>query len=169
MMKLRLASLLLLCLVAGTLAACGYQPLYGTSPGGSTTARELSRVTVEEQKTRLGQLVRNRLLSSMSPGGTNEEHYRLRLVATADTETAVEDSDDLVRRAILKVDVAYELSDPVSAKVLHTGKTFSRIPYDRTDAAFSNVQAETNAMEKAADEVGTDIRTRLAAYFASVK
>ena len=169
MLKLRLASMLMLSLLAGMLSACGFEPLYGTTPVGSSTARELSRITVEEQKTRLGQLVRNKLLSSMSPGGTVEEHYRLRLVATSETETAVDDADDLVRRAVLKVDVAYELSDPASARVLHTGKTFSRIAYDRNDADYSNVQAETNAMEKAADEVGTDIRTRLAAYFASAK
>jgi hypothetical protein len=41
------------------------------------------------------------------------------------------------------------------------------VSYDRTTADFSNVQAETNAMERAAKEIGNDIRTRLAAYFSS--
>jgi hypothetical protein len=51
---------------------------------------------------------------------------------------------------------------------LSAGKTFSQVSYDRTTSDFSNVQAETNAMERAAKEIGNDIRTRLAAYFSSI-
>ncbi len=46
-------------------------------------------------------------------------------------------------------------------------KTFSQVSFDRTTADFSNLQAETDAMERAAREIGNDIRTRLAAYFAT--
>jgi hypothetical protein len=51
--------------------------------------------------------------------------------------------------------------------VLHSGKTFSQVSYDVVREPFADMQAEANAMERAAHEVSMDIRSRLAAYFAS--
>ena len=49
-----------------------------------------------------------------------------------------------------------------------SGRAFSRVPYDRVDATFSNVQARVNAEELAAKQVGQEVRTRLAAFLATI-
>jgi LPS-assembly lipoprotein len=148
-----------------SVSACGFQPLYGTSPTGSNVATELSAVAIDEQDTRLGQLIRNDLLSTMS--GTGATRYRLQLMALDGTKTMIENDNEDTRRFNYRVNAAYRLIDRHTGQELSSGKTFSQVSYDRTTSDFSNVHAETNAMERAAKEVGNDIRTRLAAYFAA--
>jgi LPS-assembly lipoprotein len=153
-----------------SVSACGFQPLYGTSPTGSNVATELSAVAIDQQDTRLGQLIRNDLLSTMSGTAAGATRYRLQLMALDGTKTMIEndhnDNED-TRRFNYRVNVAYRLIDRHTGQELNSGKTFSQVSYDRTTSDFSNVQAESNAMERAAKEVGNDIRTRLAAYFAA--
>ena len=64
-------------------AACGFKPLYGTSPVGEGVAVHLASIDIVEQKTRLGQLIRNDLLSSMSEPGASGGHYRLAFESTS--------------------------------------------------------------------------------------
>lgn len=149
------------------LAGCGYHPLYGTTPSGSTTALELSSIKIDEQKTRLGQLIRNKLLSSIPPGTEAQERYRLSLTATSASQVQIEASNSEINRSSLRVNASYQLLDPPTGVVLNSGKTFSQVSYDRTTAEFANVQAESSAMDRAAEEIATDIRTRLAAYLSS--
>jgi LPS-assembly lipoprotein len=148
-------------------SACGFQPLYGTSPAGSNVSTELSAIDIDEQDTRLGQLIRNDLLSSMSRPTAGASRYRLQLVALDGTKTMIQNENEDTRRFSYRINVAFRLIDRQTGKELSSGKTFSQVSYDRTTSGFANVQAETNAMERAAKEVGNDIRTRLAAYFAA--
>jgi LPS-assembly lipoprotein len=155
-------------LLACTLSACGFQPLYGTSPTGSNVATQLAAIEIDEQNHRLGQLVRNDLLSSMAGGGAQPSRYRLQFTAVAGSQTLIEQSNENTRRFSYRVNVDYRLIDERTGKQLSAGKTFSQVSYDRTTSDFANVQAETNAMERAAKEIGNDLRTRLAAYFSSI-
>jgi LPS-assembly lipoprotein len=79
----------------------------------------------------------------------------------------IQNENEDTRRFSYRINVAFRLIDRQTGKELSSGKTFSQVSYDRTTSGFANVQAETNAMERAAKEVGNDIRTRLAAYFAA--
>jgi LPS-assembly lipoprotein len=156
--------------VALMAAGCGFRPLYGTSPVGEGVAVHLASIDVVEQKTRLGQLIRNDLLSSMrDPGASGGDRYRLALESASKVEntTEVEDEEDETRRYSMRVNAAFRLLDGRSGAELHRGKTFSLVSFDRTTSDFSNLQAETDAMERAAHEIANDIRTRLAAYFAT--
>ena len=57
--------------------------------------------------------------------------------------------------------------DRSNGEVVTQGKTFSQASYDVIRQPFADLQAETNATERAVHEVSADIRTRIAAYFAS--
>ena len=164
----RCAVLALLCIVAGFLSACGFEPLYGTTAEGSGVAAELSAIEIEEQDNRMGQLIRNDLLSSFASGNPQASRYRLQFTAIAGSQALIENDNKDTRRFSYRVNVNYRLIDEKTGNELSAGKTFSQVSYDRTTSDFSNVQAETNAMERAAKEIGNDIRTRLAAYFSSV-
>jgi LPS-assembly lipoprotein len=72
-----------------------------------------------------------------------------------------------VERRTVNVKVAFSLVEKSSGRQLYAGKTFSLVSYDRTTQGFANLQAQTNAIERAAHQISTDIRTRLAAHFAA--
>jgi len=157
-------------LLAGltVLGGCGFKPLYGTDDDGGGVATELSYVAIPEQRQRLGQLVRNKLLSTMSPpGGPVAEKYILEFTSTSNANDLVIESNTDISRRLYKLSVEYRLISKTSNKVVHRGKTFSHVAYDRVSSEFSNIQAESNVRERAAHQVADDIRTRLAAYFSS--
>jgi LPS-assembly lipoprotein len=162
-----LAPLFLLC-AAALLSACGFEPLYGTTAVGSNVAAELSAIEIEEQDNRLGQLIRNDLLSSFASGEPEASRFRLQFTAVAGSQALIENDNEDTRRFRYRVNVNYRLIDEKTGNELNAGKTFSQVSFDRTTSDFANVQAETNAMERAAREIGNDIRTRLAAYFSSI-
>ncbi|VAV98340.1 hypothetical protein MNBD_ALPHA08-1725 [hydrothermal vent metagenome] len=153
--------------LAVSLGACGYQPLYGTSTSGSRVSTQLSSIAVEPQNTRTGQLIRNEILASIGNSSGKFSKYRLAFTPTTNDENTVRTfgSDEL--RRSYQLSVKYTLSDTANGKVVHKGNTFARVSYDKTAAPFADYQAQINAQERAAKEVGNDIRTRLAAFFAT--
>jgi LPS-assembly lipoprotein len=162
-----LAVLPLLLLVA----ACGFRPLYGsgdaTSPG---VAQDLASVAVAEPRDRLHQLIRNDLLSTIRPAGTSEpDRYRLDIQAIAAEDKSIEDSSNSrrSRRLTVRITAAFALKDLSGGKTVYKGRTFSNVSYDDVNQSFADMQARTTAVERGAREVALDIRTRLAAHFAS--
>jgi len=150
------------------LAACGFQPMYGARNDGSSANQELASVAVAEQKTRLGQLVRNEILSAIAPvGQVAATKYVLEILPRPEDEVVIQAFDTDVLRRSLRVEAAFRLTEIGSGAELYAGRTFSQASYDRTGTPFSNLQARTSAEERAAKEVGADIATRLAAFFAS--
>jgi hypothetical protein len=59
------------------------------------------------------------------------------------------------------------LTELSSGTQVNSGKTFSSVSYDIVHEPVADLQAEANALSRAAQEVGTDIHTRLAAFMAS--
>jgi LPS-assembly lipoprotein len=149
-------------------AACGFEPVYGTRLDGSSTSRELASVAVVQQSTRLGQLIRNELLSTIAPAGQQEaQAYVLELLPQAAEEVVIRDFDTGVLRRSFRVEAVFRLTEPGSAGELYSGRTFAQASYDRTGTPFADMRARIEAEERAAKEIGSDIATRLAAYFAS--
>jgi LPS-assembly lipoprotein len=155
------------------LAACGFRPLYGsgdaTSPG---VAQDLASVAIGEPTSRLNQLIRNDLLSTMRPAGTAEpDRYRLDIEASSTEEKSIEDSSDSQRsrRATVRVTADFALKDLAAGKTVYQGRTFSNVSYDDVNQSFADLQARNTAMERGAREIALDIRTRLAAHFASAR
>lgn len=150
------------------LAGCGYRPLYGSLDSNSSVAAELAAVSIPEPDNRTTQLIRNELISTISPAGSGGVGpYVLEIEPEKFDDPAIIafNADDIRRTVKLKVD--FRLRDRASGKVVYSGKSFSNVSYDRVQAPFADLQARTNAEERAAREIGGDIRTRLAAYFAS--
>ncbi|MDP4822571.1 MAG: hypothetical protein NWR47_01330 [Aestuariivirgaceae bacterium] len=165
---------LALCLALG---ACGFKPLYGTSNGAESG---LASISIPEPKDRFTQLIRNELLSAMAAPGTDGTGlYRLELRQSTATPAVIRSKSGLNQREMVEATVSFRLLEARTGKLLHEGRTFANIPFDRvgseeasdTDAQvnseFANVQAKANAGERAAIQVAEDIRTRLAVYFAA--
>jgi LPS-assembly lipoprotein len=163
-MRQATASLLLAATLV--LAGCGYRPLYSSSSETAGVAATLSSVTIPEAEDRVGQLIRNDLISSMQ-AGKGEDKYTLLLKPEVKKKGIINKPNPNVTRDAVTLAVSYELVDRASGTVVHEGRTFSQASYDVIQQPFADLQAETNATERAVHEVSADIRTRLAAYFAS--
>jgi LPS-assembly lipoprotein len=159
---------ILLLTSALVLSGCGFSPLYGTGPDGSSVSSQLAGISVDEQNTRLGQLVRNEIVSSVTPAGdTGGRTHRLFLEAIGSEAEAIEAINTESLRQHYTANVSFVLYDNSTGKAVYSGKTFSQVAYDRVDVPAANLQAQVNAQERAAREVGQDIRTRIAAYLAT--
>ncbi len=148
------------------LGGCGYKPLYGSTSEDRGVVGELASISIPEADSRLGQIIRNDLLSSMRPAGTAaEDRYRLDLTLSKSRTDVIDKKQPNVTRNSLNASVTFALLD--GAKEVYRGKTFSQVSYDVVRQPFADMQAENDAMERVAHELSGDIRTRLAAYFAT--
>jgi LPS-assembly lipoprotein len=151
--------------VALGLSACGYRPLYGTSSDGKGVADTLSTVTVQETGTRIGQQIRNNLLSSMRPAGSRgADIYRLVLTPDVATVLIADQGRPGTERKRVRLNVTYQLYDISSGQLLNSGKTFAVSSFDAVREPVADLQAEQNATTRAVQDVSGDIRTRLAAF-----
>ena len=91
----------------------------------------------------------------------------LEFASTASTVGLVLEQNTDVSRRLYKLNVRFILKDNASGQVLHQGRTFSQVAYDRIASEFANIQTQIDAEERAAREVGDDIRTRIATYFSA--
>lgn len=159
-------SAILLTVAALVLTGCGYRPMYGSSATSPGVAGSLASITIPEASDRPGQLVRNELISSMQTGKGTEDRYLLNLTTTLADNGVIQKQQPAVTRQAILITTTYELVDKTSGTVVTKGTTFSRVAYDVIRQPFADLQAEKDATERAAREVGADIRTRLAAFFA---
>jgi LPS-assembly lipoprotein len=163
---LRLPAILLLAAaLAPALAGCSYRPLYGSTSESAGVATTLSSIAIPEAEDRVGQLIRNDLMSSMQ-AGKGQEKYTLLLKPVVKRNGIIARKDPRITRDAIMLTVTYELVDQSSGSIVYEGKTFSQASFDVIRQPFADLQAETNATERAVHEVSADIRTRLAAYFA---
>ena len=151
------------------LAGCSsMRPLYGSSGLSSDVSSELSSIAIPEPKTRVEQLIRNDLVAAMRPAGTaSDDRYTLVLKPEAKDDLTIEGATTDTLRKTVRLNVAFNLLDRRSNASAYSGRTFSQVSYDETGQSFADMQARTNAVERAAHEVSSDIRTRLAAHFAA--
>ena len=164
--RVRLALVAALGLCSLGLSGCGFQPMYATQADGSSVALTLASIEIPEKQTRLEQLVRNALLNDIAPvGQAQTPRYRLDFTTSENQfDISIEKNTDVNRRALTLI-ADYTLVDLSSNKSVLTGKTFSRVSYDRIQSEFANIQAHRNALERAAGEVADNIKIRLGGHF----
>ncbi len=160
---IRLAAALL---CAGALAGCAsYRPLYGKTGASEGVAVELSGISVAEQRTRAGQLVRNELMSVMRGEGANS--FVLDLQPVESTRKVSDPVGQKLERYRYTLRMKYALHQAGSNKSVTEGSAFSNVSYDTVEQPVSDLQAAENARLRATKEVSEEIRLRLAAYFSN--
>ena len=161
--------LALLALIGVTLiGGCSYRPLYGSSADNAGVAAVMADIAIPEPTSRVGQIIRNDLISAMRPGSSGSGgRYSLTLTPEIKTSGIINKTLPATTRQSVNLSVTYELIDTRSGSAVHAGRTFSQASFDVVREPFADMQAENDATARAAHEVSADIRTRLAAYFAS--
>lgn len=152
----------LLAFVLSGLAGCAdYRPLYGQNGAGHSVSADLADVAVEEQTTRVGQIVRNDLLSGL--GNNSAARYALRLSPVEKIVPVSSFSSSLPSRYRYNLIVEYTLVNLATGKIVTSGRSFSNVSYDNIAQPVSDLSAMNNAMERAAHEIAQDLRQRVAA------
>jgi LPS-assembly lipoprotein len=153
-----------MCLSLLFMAGCtSFRPLYGKGPTGEGVSTSLAAVAVPEQRTRSAQLVRNELLNTM---GVGTARYTLRLSVSESVAYVSTLTGSNVRRQRFNLTAHYDLLNVSTGAVLSSGDSFSNVSFDTVRQPVADLQASNNAMQRAATEVGQDLRQRVAAYFA---
>lgn len=151
MMKRMVLSMLL----AGALAACGFQPLYGSGPSGGAAIR------IEEIAGRSGHFLRQELVRSVGPG----------LPGMSDPARLEVSLSERIDRLGFEVDQAASRSDYVGVAVfrllgadgslLVSGEAREAASFNFADSAFADIAAQTAAQERVASLLARTIRERL--------
>lgn len=148
------------------LSACGFRPLYavGTTPEGISTY--FTQVYVDPIPGRQGVHLRNQMMDQLTPEGTpGAAAYRLSIKLEDIKEGLAIQENTQITRYNYTLIARYELRDSVSGEVLDKGTARAIAAYNVAESQFATQSAERDAQERAAREVGEDIRLRLALYF----
>ncbi len=163
----RLLGVVLSAGLALSVSACGFRPLYatGTTPDGMETY--FSQVFVEPIPGRQGVHLRNQLMDALTPEGTpGSAAYKLVVKLDDVKEGLAIQANTQIMRYNYRLTAHYELRDTVSGEVLDKGLARAIAAYNvAPDSQFATQSAERDAQERAAREVGEDLRLRLGLYF----
>lgn len=154
-----------LLIVLFLLQACGFRPLYGDGTPGKR-APEFELIKVEPIPDRIGQQLRNHLLTALN---TNKRKVKPRYIMKTrikegTTSLAVRKSA-FATRANLTVTASFQLIDSLGGKTIFSSSRSITVSYNILDSEFATLMAEKDARTRAVRELSEDIRTQLGVYF----
>jgi LPS-assembly lipoprotein len=160
-----LSRVCLISLFALTLSACGFRPLYGDYSGAKVMPA-LETIFVEVIEDRGGQILRNELLTLISPKGMpNPTKYRLKIDLNEMETTQLQRTDETATRTDLRLVSKFVLVRVADNETVLSGGSISIGSYDLVDAEFGRITAKKNARRRASREMAQDIRSRLSTFF----
>lgn len=164
-----LARAVLGAVLALTVSACGFQPLYGPTPSGSLSPTEkMAAVRIAPLPDRIGQQMHNLLRDRLNPAGQpRDPAYELRLTINEAKQELGIRRDETASRANLILAATFALVEVDSGQLLFQGQTSSTNSYNILSNQFATTYAESNARSRGLREISDDIRTRLGIYFSS--
>ena len=148
------------------LAACGFQPLYGSSESG----RALSSIAVETIQGKSGHVLKAQLERLMSAGRTADAPpaYTLSVVLQERLEPIGLRIDASATRSDLTLVANYILRDANGLEAAK-GKIETTVGYDVPASAFGEVAAQNDARERAGETMAEMMRAELATRIAPTR
>jgi len=148
--------------LSGSLAGCGFTPLYG-APG---VTEGLSRIAVTAPAGRVGYLLRENLDDALGRDKAAPVAYRLEMTLAETrgprglTRTDVADYYDV------GLTVHYNLVAVGTGNVVSTGSVASQVSYDDSGQAYADIAAAQDADARIAADAARRIEIKLAAWMA---
>lgn len=147
---------------------CAYRPLYGKQDNGVEVVDALRSIEVVEQTTRVGQLVRNELITSFG-GSAASGTLKLGLKITERQISVSTLPGSRVSRLRYEVKASYSLNRASDGELVTSGRSISAISYDTSLQPIADLQSAETARARAAREVALDIKLRLSAFLADAR
>lgn len=147
------------------LAACGFEPMYGTHAGGSSLQTHLADITVDRIPNHVGQQLRNALEQGIdSNEGPHHGRYHLQVTLKDSTEDiAIRRTDSTTSRSDMRLTASWTLTE--GDTVLHRGEAETIIGYAVLSNQYPTIASLDNAKQRGAELVAQDILRQLQAYF----
>ena len=153
-----LALALALAVPGALLGACDVQPLYGSRSGMSESG-PAAAIEIAPVKDRVGHIVRNHLIDSLTPGGQPAQpEYRLTLAVEESETPLLIQLDDHATRFNLRLDATFSLEDREGEQV-YSGSAQAIGSFNVVESGFATVTAKRDAADEAARVLSEEIRT----------
>jgi LPS-assembly lipoprotein len=150
-----------------TLAACGFEPLYGDRTDAAATEDILAFVDVPPIANRTGQMVRIELTNRLTPTRPSPpSRYTLNVKLTRSKTSLAVKNDASATRANLTITASFKLLLNSDSTVLTKGSVRSVNGYDILLTDFATMSAEADARRRGAKDISDGIVDRLAIYMA---
>lgn len=147
------------------MTGCGFQPLYGQRSVGDVDD-VLAQVKIQTISNRVGQQVHNYLLDRLNRRGRPADPiYLLEVRLKTDTIELGIERDETATRAKLVMTADFTLTDIETKDILLRRSARSVNSYNIVESALATRSAELDAIDRAAREVGDEIRLLLSLYF----
>lgn len=159
-----------LMVAALALGACSAQPLYGPTnflDSGSVQA-SLTRISVSEVTDRVGQQVRNRVIFQMTGGQRiSDPLYNMTLTVTSrQVGLGIKVTEASPVYSVI-VQATFTVRRAGTEEVLITGTASGNASWNYVNQIYANTRAKIDAENRAAEQVGNQIATRVAAAIAA--
>ncbi|MFM2129264.1 MAG: hypothetical protein RL477_810 [Pseudomonadota bacterium] len=152
-----------------SLAACGFQPLYGRNQA-SVTGADLDTIQLPVIPDREGQLLRNYLQEAFNPDGRRRETvYRLDVYLQRSNQNLGVRRDGTATRINLTLSATVILRTVADNKEVFRSNALSVVSYNNLEARFATVAAEQDAVRRAAQSLATSIATRISVFLKNHK
>lgn len=151
-------------LLALTLTACGFTPMYGQKGAVTQTFDQIEIGNIPDYE---GQYLRNALIDRLYQNGyPAQPRYQLNLSKVNErlTDLDITKSADATR-AQLRLDTTLTLRDKDSDKILLSRKLMAITSYNKLNSYFTTRVSEKAARENALDEIARQTEQELALYF----
>lgn len=161
--------ILVVALTAFTTAGC-LRPMYAPSATATPAVQaRLAGIAVEPLPERLGHYIVQELRYELDGSGvTTQPKYRLTLTANERLQAAVVNSQTgRATSATLVVDSTFTLTSIEGGQTIVAGTAFASASYDRTQQRYAAIRAARDAEIRIARTLAEQIKTRIAAHFAT--
>jgi LPS-assembly lipoprotein len=152
-------------MIAVSLSACGFTPLYGQNSiaAAPDVADALSTVSIRSLPNREGMKLRQVLREELQPRGLTNAAFDLDVnLATRVEELGIR-QDATSSRANLIMLATFSLNE--GGKPVFGDRVQSIVSYNILDDQFATVASQADAENRGVKQVGAEIKTRLAIYF----
>lgn len=146
------------------LGACGFRPLHQEPKEG--TGNALKNIRIDPIANRAGQILRNELLSRITPSGTPKTPlYALGVTFSESTRNLAIRKDEVATRANMTLSAQFKLVSAVDEKkIMTSGIAQSIVSFNILRNDFATISSQNNARERGIKQLAREIQTRLAIY-----
>lgn len=148
---------------------CGFQPMYARNgqQAAAPVAAELAGIRVAGIEDRSGQMLRNALVSRMTPlGEPGRPTYTLEVDLSQYQENLAERSDGKATLGRTFVTANFRLIDYGSEKPVFASTSRSVVSYRLLGPTYGSTAVERDAEKRALGDMAEDIRAQISAFLA---
>lgn len=149
-------------------AGCGFQPVYSRPSGAqsSAAAEQLAAVRVLGIEDRIGQQLRNALISQLNPRGEpGRNRYSLNVILQQSSAGLASSKDGNATIERMTVTATYTLTDSSLETTLASGQVRAISSFRYLGPRYASTASERDSEASVIQEISSEIRTALIAYF----